>query len=31
MRTAMFITTVLRLHDIGGDLLLTCCSAPLRN
>lgn len=28
MRTAMFIITVLRIRDNGGDLLLPCCSAP---
>jgi len=28
MRTAMFITTALRLRDNSGDLLLPCRSAP---
>ena len=31
MRTAMFITTALRLRDNGGDLLLPCRSAPFES
>jgi hypothetical protein len=30
MRTAMLITTALRLRDNSGNLMLLCCSAPFR-